>query len=250
MKNLGIVTIFLMVLAIGFTSCLSIDTIEETGIKYNTIPSEMPTNIEFGAIGLAKELLNVKDKTVVINGGDNPIPTEDWDDFNPRYPWKKNLDRFTLFDSTTFYRSPNVSKDCTDCFTEIEYKDYSWLELAEIVGVAYIPDETDILKPEEGHVVIKTVQKCQILLFKSGSTIYDLTDNKGNSYIMHAIESGEPNLAVELPEGWTLESRVLTEDFILMPFGGGDFCYYNILGDNLGQGYHQYKYADTTYPSE
>ena len=51
MKNLGIVTIFLMVLAIGFTACLSIDTIEEAGVQYNTIPSEIPTNIEFGLYG-------------------------------------------------------------------------------------------------------------------------------------------------------------------------------------------------------
>jgi hypothetical protein len=41
---------------------------------------------------------------------------------------------------------------------------------------------------------------------------------------------------------------ILKEPLIISPFGGGNECYYNIVGDNLGQGYHQYIFDDTVYP--
>ena len=66
---------------------------------------------------------------------------------------------------------------------------------------------------------------------------------------MHATETGEPSLDVVLPEGWTLKKVVLQEPLIVSPFGGGNDCYFNIVGDHLGQGYHQYIFADKTYPS-
>lgn len=229
-----------------FASCTDIGPVE---ISYDTQQSEIPTTIDWSEIGLAKELINMKDMGVVVSGGDKPIPSEEWDDFKPRYPWQKNIDRLLLFDSTYLYRSPNVSEDCLDCFTIIDYQDYTWLELAKVYGVVYVPAETDYLEPEEGYLVIKTIQKCQLVFYKAGSLIYELTDNNGNFYVMHATENGEPTLNVVLPEAWTLSSKVISKDLIIAPFGGGDYCYYNIVGDHLGQGYHQYIYADEVYPS-
>ena len=43
---------------------------------------------------------------------------------------------------------------------------------------------------------------------------------------------------------------ILKEPLIISPFGGGNECYYNIVGDNLGQGYHQYIFADKFYPTD
>ena len=42
----------------------------------------------------------------------------------------------------------------------------------------------------------------------------------------------------------------LKEPLIISPFGGGNECYFNIVGDHLGQGYHQYIFADKFYPSD
>jgi hypothetical protein len=42
---------------------------------------------------------------------------------------------------------------------------------------------------------------------------------------------------------------ILKEPLIISPFGGGNECYYNIVGDNLGQGYHQYIFSDKFYPT-
>ena len=41
--------------------------------------------------------------------------------------------------------------------------------------------------------------------------IYQLTDNKGNYYVMHATETGKPNLNVILPKGWSLNRVILKE---------------------------------------
>jgi hypothetical protein len=35
---------------------------------------------------------------------------------------------------------------------------------------------------------------------------------------------------------------------VLLPFGGGDDCYYNVIRDNLVQSYHQIAYAADVYP--
>ncbi|MEM7134400.1 MAG: hypothetical protein AAF702_49480 [Chloroflexota bacterium] len=40
----------------------------------------------------------------------------------------------------------------------------------------------------------------------------------------------------------------LDEPVEVLPFGGGDHCYHNVMHDNLGQGYHQYVFAGGTYP--
>jgi hypothetical protein len=65
---------------------------------------------------------------------------------------------------------------------------------------------------------------------------------------MHATESGEPNLDVILPKGWIFKKVSLQEPLVILPFGSGEECYFNILGDHLGQGYHQYIYANEYYP--
>jgi hypothetical protein len=232
------------------SSSLKLDPTEETGFSYQTVTSETPSDLVWNEIGKANELVNIKTQIVVISGGENPISEDEWQDFEPGVPWIKNIGRNLVFDSASFYRSPGLEAECSSCFTEVEYQDYTWTELAETIGMAYVPGETDILEPEEGYLVIKTIQKCQVVKYNTGTTIYELTDNRGNYYVMHATENGDPTLDVVLPEGWSIESRILTEQLILKPFGGGDECYYNVVGDHLGQGYHQYKYASDVYPSE
>ena len=134
-----------------------------------------------------------------------------------------------------------------DCIKQREYKNYTWVEIAEAICVDYVGGETDMLKPEKRHLVIKTIQKCQTVMFTD--SVFQLSDNRGNYYVMHATESGVPDTTVILPRGWTLKKMILKEPLILSPFGGGNECYYNIVGDHLGQGYHQYIFSDSVYPS-
>ena len=78
-----------------------------------------------------------------------------------------------------------------------------------------------MLKPEKGYLVVKIIKKCQILRFEN--EIYQLTDNKGNYYVMHATETGEPNLNVVLHN---VSAKTLSY-FTL------EDCYFNIVGDHL-----------------
>jgi hypothetical protein len=81
-------------------------------------------------------------------------------------------------------------------------------------------------------------------------SIFQLSDNKGNFYVMHATETEKPDTSVILPLGWSIKQVFLKEPLIISPFGGGNECYYNIVGDHLGQGYHQYIFADSVYPPD
>ena len=230
-------------------SC-GIKSAKEVGLNFSTEQSKLPDTLNWKKIGFAKELINQKEMIVVISGGSNPIPLDKWVDFKPSLPYKKNIDRHLLFQQTAFYRSPNADVNCkdVDCIKERVYKNYTWVEFAKPICVDFVGGKTDILKPEKGHLVIKTIQKCQAVMFTD--SIFQLTDNKGNYYVMHATETGKPDTTSILPHGWALKKVILKEPLIISPFGGGNECYFNIVGDNLGQGYHQYIFEDTVYPSK
>ncbi len=242
--------IFILSTIILFSSCIEeFPLLEESDVRYSTTEQmEIPDDANWTGVGLAKELININEQLVFVDLGPNPISTEEWDDFKVIVPWLKNLDRITLFDSSYIARSPLRPRDCNSCEILIEYKGYTWAQLAEIKALSYIPDETDNDKPEAGHLVIKTIKKCQAIRFNEGQTVYELTDNNGNYYIMHAIEEGSQTTDVDLPEGYSISTRVLDEPLFISPFGGGDDCFYNIVTDHLGQGYHQYIYSSPFFP--
>ena len=240
--------IFTIVTTLIFQSC-GLKTAKEVGLHFSTEKSKLPDTLYWKNIGFAKELINQKEMVVVISGGKNPIPLDKWDEFKTSLPYRKNIDRHLLFQKTAFYRSPNTDVNCKneDCIKQREYKNYTWVEIAKPICVDYVGGKTDILKPAKGHLVIKTIQKCQTVMFTD--SIFQLTDNKGNYFVMHATETGKPDTTVILPSGWSLKKQVLKEPLIISPFGGGNECYYNILGDNLGQGYHQYIFSEKFYPT-
>ena len=240
--------VLIVLMTLIFQSC-AIKTASKVGLHFSTEKSKLPDTLRWRKIGFAKELINQKEMVVVISGGKNPIPLDKWEDFKPSFPYKKNINRHLLFQQTAFYRSPNTDVNCKEieCIKEREYKNYKWVEMAKPICVDFVGGKTDILKPEKGHLVIKTIQKCQTVMFTD--SIFQLTDNKGNYYVMHATETGKPDTTAILPIGWTLKKMMLKEPLIISPFGGGNECYYNIVGDNLGQGYHQYIFANKFYPS-
>ncbi|TAE59951.1 MAG: hypothetical protein EAZ89_01945 [Bacteroidetes bacterium] len=246
-----------LVSACVLSGCLSFPTSSEIGLSFSTQASVLPDslvclNSKQGS-GFAKELMNPKEKLVVISGGTNPIPEGEWESFNPPGFWQKNIDRFVLFQSSCFYRSPGRPVACKDaeCQSIVEISDYTWIGLADIVAVDFVPEEDNSGNPQKtapGELSLKVIAKCHILTYEN--EIYDLTDPKGNHYVMHATETGTPDLNVTLPEGWTLSKVTLTAPLEVTPRGGGDECYHVIVGDHLGQGYHQYVFVDDIYPAE
>ena len=240
----------LKILMVFFIHSCGIKTAKEVQLKFSTEKSKLPETLNWNKIGFAKELINQKEMIVVISGGTNPIPLDKWDEFKPTLPYRKNLDRHLLFQQTAFYRSPNTDVNCKEanCLKQREYKNYTWVEMAKPICIDFVGGKTDMLKPEKGHLVIKTIQKCQTVMFTE--SIFQLSDNKGNFYAMHATETEKPDTSVSLPLGWTIKQVFLKEPLIISPFGGGNECYYNIVGDHLGQGYHQYIFADSVYPPD
>jgi len=91
------------------------------------------------------------------------------------------------------------------------------------------------------------MSKCHQLTWED--EIYELVDPAGNRYVIQATETGTPDLNVTLPEGWTLTLVTLEEPLEILPHGGGNNCYHNVLRDHLGQTYHQYVFVDDQYPS-
>lgn len=246
----------LLLLALLVSGCGGLPDMDRSGVSFATQPVERPDLSQClnnqGGAGLAKELINVRDLVVVIGGGPDAISDEAWADFSPRFPWQKNLDRNTMFTDHCFYRSPSAPADCTGdaCRVLIPYRDYSWVELSRIVGVKCFPSgdagcRDDGVDP--GAFAITTIEKCHQIVYEG--EIYELADDRGNRFVMHANETGAPNLTdVALPPGWQLNRIDLDEPLEILPFGGEGACYHNVGRDNLNQGYHQTIFAKERYP--
>lgn len=233
---------------LSLLSCTPFPSSKEMQLSYKTETSAIPQQLQWKKIGIAHELINVREKIVVISGGDAPIPEDEWLSYTPPFPWKRNIERNLLFSETAFLHSPDMAADIK---TVRKISGFTWIELAKPMAIDYIPEgeKTDILKPSPGHLVVKVIKKAQVLKW-NGPYIYRLSDGKGNYYVMHAVEdTAGPNIHVPLPSGWSLEKIELKEPLMIAPFGSGDQAWYNIVGDCLGQGYHQYIYAAATYPN-
>ena len=254
----GAIAAVLIVGAVLFLSYfLSLIAPKPLTIQYATIQSSMPQGAaciggDQGNPGIAKEFINLETDDIYVAAGPNAIPDDVWENLSLRLPLLKNSTRNLLFDGSCFYRSPDVPADCEGeaCMTVESIVGYSWLKLTSIAGTSCYPDAsgcsgTDV---QPGFVSINTIAKCHRIVYE-GPIIYELADEAGNRFVMHATADGIPNLSgPELPRDWTLTERIIEEPLVLMPFGGGDECYYNIIRDNLVQSYHQFAYAGELYP--
>lgn len=226
-------------------------------ISYATIETQMPDGAACAggnneSTRVAKEILNLESDYIYVAGGANPMPDDTWVNYRFGLPLLKNSTRNLLFNGSCFFRSPDAAPDCVGdaCFSIEEIVGYTWLNLTQIAGQSCFPDasgcQADVVNP--GYVSINTIAKCHRIVY-DGPVIYELADDKGNRFVMHATATGTPDLSATLPAGWTLTERSIEEPLVLLPFGGGDDCYYNVVRDNLVQSYHQYQYADDTYPA-
>jgi hypothetical protein len=227
-------------------------------ISYATVQTAMPADAlcaggRSESTGIAKEILNLETDVIYVAGGSNPMPDAVWQEARFSLPLLKNSTRNLLFNGSCFFRSPGASADCAgdECFTMSEIDGYSWLALTTIEGQSCFPDPSgcsgDTVQP--GFVSVNTIAKCHRIVY-DGPVIYELSDGQGNRYVMHASATGTPDLTPSLPEGWTLTEREISEPLVLLPFGGGEDCYYNIVRDNLVQSYHQIAYSGPVYPPQ
>jgi hypothetical protein len=199
---------------------------------------------------IAIEVIDLGADRVYLSGGSNPITKAEWESTKVVFPFMKNSERHLLFNDTCLYRSAGKPADCQGdaCLEYQEHFGHTWFVMNDISGQGCYPDASgcnlDVVKP--GYVSITTIDKCQELTF-SGPTIYELVDERGNRYVMHATADGTPKVeGVALPQGWTLSKVAISEPLTLQPRGAGH-CYYNIIRDNLVQSYHQYYFVDDVF---
>jgi hypothetical protein len=191
--------------------------------------------------GGAQEVEDQTTGEVVLSGGDDPMPSDEFAVYDPEPPWVVNSSvRTTSFTSTCIQRSPDAPADCTDdCGIYSEMDDYTWLQLAFVVCEDCLPADAGCSAtepPPEGAVTYRVITKCQSMTFEG--TNHFVTDAYGNLYILHATPDGAPvNVNPVLPAGWTFETVDLPEPFVLDHSDDG--CRYALLRDNFDQGYHQ-----------
>jgi hypothetical protein len=242
--------------AVGFSYVQSLIAPKPLTIRYATVQTLMPEGAACAgdsdeSPGVAKEILNLETDYIFVGGGSNGMPDDVWANYTFRLPLFKNSTRNLMFNGSCFFRSPDAPADCegSSCFTIETINDYTWLKLTQIIGQSCYPDpsgcSSDVVNP--GFVSVNTIAKCHRIIY-DGPVVYELSDGEGNLFVMHATATGTPDLTPQLPDGWTVTKREISAPLVVLPFGGGEACYYNIVRDNLVQSYHQYAYGQAEYP--
>lgn len=250
-----IAVIVVTVAAVIITRIQSWLAMPELTITFATVETERPDGSTCiggdSSPGIAKEILDLETDVIYVAGGSNPMPDDVWSGYTFILPWIQNSTRHLLFTGSCFFRSPDAPADCvgSECMTIEEHFGYTWLKLNTVEGQTCYPDASgcsgDTVQP--GYVSITTITKCHEITFTG--TIYELDDGAGNRYVMHATGDGLPSVSAPvLPMGWSLTERSLDEPLVLLPRGGGDACYYNIIRDNTVQSFHQFAFAEEIYP--
>jgi hypothetical protein len=204
------------------------------------------TCLDQGGSGEAEELQNMRTMEVVVASGDNPMPSEEFETYDPPPPWVVNSsERSVTFVESCLFRSVDAPADCSgdDCGIYQEISDYTWLQLAYVECETCLPADGDCPTsepPGEGSVTVRRIRKCMNMTWVD--QMYVATDTFQNEYVLHATPDGaDVSLDAVLPDGWTLERRPLLKPFLLEP--RGDDCSYTLLRDNLDQGYHQFTFV-------
>ena len=245
--------LFCLLLA-PLVACFPLRSSVDAGVSYRTVSVAWPQDtrcLNDENPETAKEIVIGDTLMVAVAGGDHPIPDSEWEDFSPGWGNRKNSTRSLQFDDSCFARSPHAAQGCVgeDCATVVAVKDYTWIELSQILAVDCRPDggacNPQSLQP--GELAMIVTRKCHRLTFV-GQQIF-LVGPQGEEAVLHASAgSAAPTTDVELPDGWSLERRTLDEPLTIHPFGGEGECYYNVIRDELEQSYHQIAYAGDTYP--
>jgi len=235
-------------------ACLPLESSLDAGVYYKTVSVAWPEDTEClndKDPEIAKEIVIGDTLMVAVAGGDNPIPDSEWEDFRPGWGNRKNSTRNLQFDDSCFVRSPWADEDCEgeDCASIVEVKDYTWLELSQILSVDCLPSG-DACNPEKlksGELAFIVTRKCHRITF-AGEQIF-LVGPNGEEAVLHASAGSKaPTTDVELPDGWSIERRTLDQPLTIHPFGGEGECFFNVIRDELAQSYHQIAYAGDTYP--
>ena len=212
-------------------------------------------------------------------GGDNPVPPQQWESFKPDAGFEKIDLKNAFFDTSikTFSSSPNQTKNTDDKFTFMkDSQGYTWF-YGTIFQQAFIPDNlfpgidpfyaaaTQSLKEGQMSMLVNDKNQYEIFPEKNSKgqkiTYYFIEDPWGNEYLAQGtntsdVDSSKPGSAKSLselfsasvlPDGWKKTARELDEDFVLEPATGDDGMYqelkYNSVSDHQDILYYQVSWS-------
>lgn len=259
-KKRVIVAVVLGLVAVGtvgvlVSGALAPPSISELDFEVRMIPSQVPRDVlclNTETKGKhALEIIHPLKAMVAVQGGERQLAQEDWADFSPAVPWKKNQDIQNLYESHCHYRSPGAASDCDgwDCARYEEVSGYTWRKLGAFVAMGCYPtgsDGCESTNATPGHLAVILIEKCHVIRVKSPTM--ELTDPAGNKFVMNAHAAAEPTTEVDLPAGWRVDIVERSEPLQVVPFGGGDECFHVVLNDSKKQFYHQFVDADGVFP--
>lgn len=87
------------------------------------------------------------------------------------------------------------------------------------------------------------MQKCHELRFEGA--IFELADPWGNTYVMHASAAADRAgqlaaiEALQLPAGWSVTERALSEPLVVAPRVVDGVCHHTIIRDDQDNSFHQ-----------
>ena len=120
-----------------------------------------------------------------------------------QFLWVKNDPRVGAAQSGKFLRSPGCEPD------EFTYMEAHGRKFLHVVDLIDLGDDLD----EEGLVRAIQLNKHHSVVYDEGKAVEILTDPSGQRFILVAKTLLEVADDPTVPEGWTLESFVLTEPF-------------------------------------
>jgi hypothetical protein len=213
------------------------------------------------------------------SAGENPIPDDDWPDYELEPPFLKNTTRNLQFNESEFLASPGAPIGVTT-YIKTPVDGYTWAAMSEAINALWPYDPTRYAAPSNtnayfagnfevtpppGVVKVTANYKGQNMKFWAyaegakpgrGKPValerYFVTDQWGNQYIMHA--SGERSEAdvraaferATLPPGWRKSIRRLGQDLVLRPAESDDpdaRFHYLVIRDSADNTYHQISWS-------
>ena len=213
-------------------------------------------------------------------GGDNPVPENDWDSFEPDPGFAKIELKNAFFDTSlkTFGASPNQAEGTDHSYMFMkDNQGYTWF-YGTIFQQAMIPDglfpgaDPFVAAASEslqaGQLSMLVNDKNQNEVFPAVNqqgekiTYYFIEDPWGNEYIAQGANTSDVNSAVPgsaealaelfsssvLPDGWSKSYREFDEDFVLNPATGSEDSEselkYNAVSDHQSILYYQSGWSD------
>lgn len=195
------------------------------------------------------------------------ISDEDWPGYTPPAGYLKNTTRNLQFNESEFLGSPGTPGQTSYIQTG---DGYTWAAMSSAINAMWPYNSADydgqaainayyagnlVTTPDPGVVKVTANYKAQNMKFwareggeASGALLdrYLVTDQWGNTYIMHAsgqLDQSQVGAAFDaavLPEGWTKQVIQLEEDLILNPATSSTGLYhYLVFRDSADNTYHQ-----------